>query len=30
LLVGGENAPWQTTEQYLETLDRRLQEKMAK
>ena len=30
LLVGGEKAPWQTTEQYLETLDRRLQEKMAK
>ena len=29
LLVGGEKAPWQTTEQYLETLDRRLQEKMA-
>jgi isocitrate dehydrogenase len=29
LLVGGESAPWQTTEQYLETLDRRLQEKMA-
>jgi isocitrate dehydrogenase len=30
LLVGGEKATWQTTEQYLETLDRRLQEKMAK
>ena len=30
LLIGGEAAPWQTTEQYLETLDRRLQEKMAK
>ena len=30
LLVGGEGALWQTTEQYLETLDRRLQEKMAK
>ena len=30
LLVGGETAPWQTTEQYLEALDRRLQEKMAK
>ena len=30
LLVGGEKAPWQTTEQYLETLDRRLQEKMTK
>ena len=30
LLVGGEKSTWQTTEQYLETLDRRLQEKMAK
>ena len=30
LLIGGEDAPWQTTEQYLETLDRRLQEKMGK
>ena len=29
LLVGGEAAPWQTTEEFLETLDRRLQKIMA-
>jgi isocitrate dehydrogenase len=29
LLVGGEAAPWQTTEEFLETLDRRLQAIMA-
>jgi isocitrate dehydrogenase len=29
LLVGGESAPWQTTEEFLETLDRRLQAIMA-
>jgi isocitrate dehydrogenase len=29
LLVGGESAPWQTTEEFLETLDRRLQKIMA-
>jgi isocitrate dehydrogenase len=29
LLIGGEAAPWQTTEEFLATLDRRLQEKMA-
>jgi hypothetical protein len=29
LLVGGEDAPWQTTEEFLETLDRRLQKIMA-
>ncbi|MFM8811584.1 MAG: NADP-dependent isocitrate dehydrogenase [Actinomycetota bacterium] len=30
LLIGGESAPWQTTEQFLETLDRRLQIAMGK
>ncbi|MFM9138174.1 MAG: NADP-dependent isocitrate dehydrogenase [Actinomycetota bacterium] len=30
LLIGGESAPWQTTEQFLETLDRRLQAAMGK
>ena len=30
LLIGGESAPWQTTEQFLETLDRRLQSAMGK
>ena len=29
LLVGGESAPWQTTEEFLETLDRRLKVAMA-
>jgi len=29
LLVGGEAAPWQTTEEFLETLDRRLKATMA-
>jgi len=29
LLVGGNAAPWQTTEEFLETLDRRLQKIMA-
>ena len=29
LLVGGEAAPWQTTEEFLETLDHRLQKIMA-
>jgi isocitrate dehydrogenase len=29
LLIGDEAAPWQTTEEFLATLDRRLQEKMA-
>ena len=29
LLIGGEEAPWQTTEEFLETLDRRLQQTMA-
>ncbi len=29
LLIGGEDAPWQTTEEFLETLDRRLQKTMA-
>jgi isocitrate dehydrogenase len=29
LLVGGSSAPWQTTEEFLETLDRRLQKTMA-
>ena len=29
LLIGGEAAPWQTTEEFLATLDRRLQQKMA-
>ena len=29
LLVGGEAAQWQTTEEFLATLDRRLQQKMA-
>jgi isocitrate dehydrogenase len=29
LLVGGNSAPWQTTEEFLETLDRRLQKTMA-
>ena len=29
LLVGGKSAPWQTTEEFLETLDRRLQKTMA-
>ena len=29
LLVGGESAPWQTTEEFLETLDRRLKAAMA-
>ena len=29
LLVGGEQAPWQTTEEFLETLDSRLQKTMA-
>ena len=29
LLVGGKSAPWQTTEEFLETLDRRLQKIMA-
>lgn len=29
LLVGGNTAPWQTTEEFLETLDRRLQKIMA-
>jgi len=29
LLIGGESAPWQTTEEFLATLDRRLQAKMA-
>ena len=29
LLVGGNEAPWQTTEEFLETLDRRLQKIMA-
>jgi len=28
-LVGGQKAPWQTTEEFLATIDRRLQEKMA-
>jgi len=27
--VGGNSAPWQTTEEFLETLDRRLQKTMA-
>jgi isocitrate dehydrogenase len=30
LLIGGEEAPWQTTEEFLATLDRRLQEKMSR
>ena len=30
LLIGGEAAPWQTTEEFLATLDRRLQEKMSR
>ena len=30
LLIGGESAPWQTTEEFLATLDRRLQEKMSR
>jgi len=30
LLVGGASAPWQTTEEFLATLDRRLQEKMSR
>jgi isocitrate dehydrogenase len=29
LLVGGNEAPWQTTEEFLETLDSRLQKIMA-
>ncbi|MFM8867030.1 MAG: NADP-dependent isocitrate dehydrogenase [Ilumatobacteraceae bacterium] len=30
LLIGGNSAPWQTTEEFLATLDRRLQEKMSR